>query len=238
MALNVPRCAMFTTPAPPNVHAGQVVDAAIRKAAVVDPRVVASAIERDVGQLRPGGALLSDPLTGDRTGLLCATALKRLALSRGALEPVLRRALDPVVDPLADGEVSMRVHALALVDRPGARQGTTIGQRRGLDGERSHEICLLRQRELHGQRNDHLDSQAGVRALVPIGCFPVAMRGRASHSRAGPFGVASPARHVMRLDVQNAIALGAQLAPRIFTEASDVAHVGADRLPRRSGAVG
>ena len=168
------------------VQARQPFDALRFQAAVVDPDGMAGTLQRLVGLLRPGFTGLLQPRFGfQRLGLARPAPLGRGRVV--APEPLLGRTLQPVVGPLANQQVTVRVAAGAGVDRQGVGQLLSVGQ---MVGKAHRQLSLLRLSQGQGQRHFHPLEQSPVGPLVQVGRVPIGRRlgGRPGWHVAG-FGI-------------------------------------------------
>ena len=169
------------------MQARQPLDALGGETAVVDPDGVAGPLQGRVGLRRPRGPRLHQPRFGVQGRGLARPAQLRVG-GVVAPEPLLSRALQPVVRPLANQQVTVRVGARAGVDRQGVGQLLLVGQ---MAGKAHRQLALLVGRQRGRQGYFHPLEQPAVGPLVQVGRVPVGGRVRVR-----------PGRHVARCGVQ------------------------------------
>ena len=193
------------------MHPRPPLDALGGQAPVVNPDVLPGSLQRRIGLLRPRYAGLRQPGFG-----LQRPALPRPALLWGvgvvAPKPLRRRTLQPVVAPLADKQVRVRVAASAGVDRQGVGEPLGVGQ---MVGKGDGQVPLLGGGQRQGQRDFHPLEQPPVGPLVQVRRIPV-----------GPRIAFRPAWHVPGFGVDQ---LGLS-SPAVLSRALDVGGRGPGRL--------
>jgi hypothetical protein len=133
-------------------------------------------------------------------------------------------------DPFGQDQVYVRIRAAAGMQRPRVGQLAAVLGRRDQGTNLARELDLLRLVKLARQREHELHGQSAVRTLMPVRCLPVAMSRRAALLRARALGLARPARHVARLDVQHTVAILATLPAHVLASTCDVVRMRRSRL--------
>lgn len=152
-----------------------------RERPVIDPRLDPGPLERRVRLLGPRLARAFKPRARHQRPALPRPRLRRRLRRIVPPEPCLRTARLPVVHPLRDHQVRVRVLPASRVDRE--RPGQPL-RRRQRPREVPDQLPLRVEVQLHRQR--HLDrlEQPPVRPLVQVRRVPV--RRRPVEALAGP----------------------------------------------------
>ena len=181
------------------------------QAAVIDPLPTSRPLQRPVRFSLPRLAGLVQPVSS-----LGRPRLPRPSLLRGlgvvAPEPLLHAALDPVVPPLGEHHVTVRILPPAPVHRQ--RVGQPLPARHLL-GEGRGQIPALPLVQLHRQGELELAVEPPVRPLVSVGSLPIGVR-----------VVLGPLRHVAGFGV-----LQLRRVAIVAPFALDVIGLGRRRLP-------